>query len=169
MWYNVIKEDGILKMDTPVGKIPYEENKKYLNPDYVGVVEFQLTKNEVENQPPTNIKYYICKIGDKKNWSYVQTYEFIKLLYDINKAALFSILLREIAIELDKKYKDHIKNSEEIYVISITNGRIVKIDKKFIKNYNNFAAFRTMSDAKFAAKILRSCLREMFRGEKQKN
>lgn len=166
MWYNVIEEDGILKVDTPIGKIPYEENKKYLDPDYIGVVELQLIKNKVEKEIPTDIKYYICKVGDKMNWNYVRTFEFLKLLYKINKAAFFSTILREVAIELDKRYEDHIKNSEEIYIISLANGHICKMDKKFIRSYNNFAAFRNMEDAKFAAKILRNFLRSMFKSGK---
>lgn len=165
MYFNLIEENGILKIDTLIGKIPYEENKKYLNSDYVETVESQLNKNKVA----IDIKYYINKIANKMGWDYEDALGFLRCVDNISKSAFFSILLKEIAIELDKKYEDHIKYSDEIYVISITNGHIAKINKKFIKNYNNFAAFRTMDDAKLAAKILRPCLREMFKNGKQKD
>lgn len=81
-------------------------------------------------------------------------------------AAAFAIVLREIAIELDKKYEDHISNSPEIYSISLVDGRITKLYKSRIRSYKNFAAFRTIDDAKFACKVLREVLKDMFRDGK---
>lgn len=81
-------------------------------------------------------------------------------------AAAFAMVLREIAIELDKKYEDHISNSPEIYSISLTDGRITKLYKSSIRSYKNFAAFRTIDDAKFACKVLREVLKDMFRDGK---
>ena len=76
--------------------------------------------------------------------------------------AAFNIMVREIAIALDAKYPDHINKSEKIFTISPLDGRIHEICKAHIKNYRNFAAFRSVADAKFACRILRSCLREMY-------
>ena len=78
-------------------------------------------------------------------------------------AAAFSMVLREIAVELDKKYEDHIENSPEIYVISMLDGRITKANKAHIKNYRNFSAFRTIEDARIACRIVKPILKEMFK------
>ena len=75
------------------------------------------------------------------------------------------MVLREIAIELDKKYEDHIENSPEIYVISMLDGKIAKANKAHIKNYRNFAAFRTIEDAKIACRIVKPILKEMFKNK----
>lgn len=45
-------------------------------------------------------------------------------------------------------------------------GRITKANKAHIKNYRNFAAFRSVSDAKIACSIVRDVLKEMFKSGK---
>ncbi len=77
--------------------------------------------------------------------------------------AAFNVVAREIAIMLDTKYPDHINKSEKIYCISSLDGRIHEVCKKHIKNYRNFAAFRTIEDAKVACGILREYLKEAFK------
>ena len=67
---------------------------------------------------------------------------------------------------MDKKYEDHIENSPEIYVISLLDGRITKANKAHIKNYRNFAAFRTIGDAKIACNIVKELLKELFKSGK---
>lgn len=80
-------------------------------------------------------------------------------------------MLREVAIVLDEKYDNHIENSKEIYVISSLNGEISKVkDLNKIKNFKNFAAFRTLEDAITAKKILEEPMKQLFkRGGKQKD
>lgn len=79
-----------------------------------------------------------------------------------NKGAALSLVLREIAIVLDKQYKDNIRNAEELYGISFVTGKIVRINKASVRGYQGFAAFRTMEDAKTACRILKQVLRDMF-------
>ena len=95
--------------------------------------------------------------------SYVEAPNMENNVDAILPSAAFSMVLREIAIELDKKYKDHINNSPEIYVISLLNGKITKATKAHIKNYRNFAAFRSIEDAKIACRITKDILKEMFK------
>ena len=42
-------------------------------------------------------------------------------------------------------------------------GRITKANKAHIKNYRNFAGFRTIEDAKIGCTITRDILKEMFK------
>ena len=124
--------------------------------------EKPVTKAEI----PMEMEYYIQKIAEKLGWKVDKVYNYLNSVDTILPAAAFSMVLREIAIELDKKYKDHIEKSPEIYIISTLDGRITKANKAHIKNYRNFAAFRTIEDAKIACRITKDILKEMFKSGK---
>lgn len=123
-------------------------------------------KPVAETEVPMELEYYIQKIAEKHGWKIEKAYNYLNSVDAILPAAAFSMVLREIAIELDKKYEDHIEKSPEIYVISMFDGRITKANKAHIKNYRNFAAFRSVSDAKIACTITRDILKEMFKSGK---
>lgn len=131
-----------------------------------GIVTTAKPAKSVETEVPMELEYYIQKIADKLGWKVEKAYNYLNSVDAILPAAAFSMVLREIAIELDKKYEDHIEKSPEIYVISMLDGRITKANKAHIKNYRNFAAFRSVSDAKTACKITRDILKEMFKSGK---
>ena len=122
------------------------------------------TKGEV----PMDMDFYIEKIAARLGWKPERVYNYLNNVDSILPAAAFSMVLREIAVELDKKYEDHIENSPEIYVISMLDGRITKANKAYIKNYRNFAAFRTIEDAKIACRIVKPILKEMFKSKSGK-
>ena len=126
--------------------------------------EKSVTKAEI----PMEMEYYIQKIAEKLGWKVDKVYNYLNNIDTILPAAAFSMVLREIAIELDKKYKDHIEKSPEIYIISTLDGRITKANKAHIKNYRNFAAFRTIEDAKIACRITKDILKEMFKSKSEK-
>ena len=114
---------------------------------------------------PMDMNFYIEKIALRLGWEPKKVYNYLNNVDAIYPAAAFSIVLREIATELDKKYEDHIENSPEIYVISLLDGRITKANKAHIRNYRNFAAFRTIDDAKVACKIVKPIMKEIFKGK----
>lgn len=122
------------------------------------------TKGEI----PMDMNFYIEKIATRLGWKPEKVYNYLNNVDSILPAAAFSMVLREIAVELDKKYEDHIENSPEIYVISMLDGRITKANKACIKNYRNFAAFRTIEDAKIACRIVKPILKEMFKSKSGK-
>ena len=115
------------------------------------------------NEIPMDINFYIEKIAARLGWKPEKVYNYLNNVDSILPAAAFSMVLREIAVELDKKYEDHIENSPEIYVISMLDGRITKANKAHIKNYRNFSAFRTIEDARIACRIVKPILKEMFK------
>lgn len=131
-----------------------------------GIITTKPAKSVVETEVPMELEYYIQKIAERLGWKIEKAYNYLNSVDAILPAAAFSMVLREIAIELDKKYKDHIEKSPEIYVISMLDGRIIKVNKAHIKNYRNFAAFRTIEDAKIAYRITRDVLKEMFKSDK---
>lgn len=85
-----------------------------------------------------------------------------------NHWAVVQLLLKEIAIELDKKYDNHINKSEKIYAVSPQDGRIHEIDKSHIKNYKAFPAFRSIEDAKIACHLVKNHLKSIFGDDQEK-
>ena len=122
-------------------------------------------KHCAKSEVPMDLNFYIEKIATRLGWKPEKVYNYLNSVGSILPAAAFSMVLREIATELDKKYEDHIENSPEIYVISLLDGRITKANKAHIRNYRNFAAFRTIGDAKIACKIVKPILKEMFKSK----
>lgn len=113
-----------------------------------------------------SLDYYIEKLAKRLGWKVEKVYNYLNTIDSIYPIAAFSIILREVAIELDKKYEDHIEKSPKIYVISLLDGRITEVNKACIKNYRNFAAFRSVKDAKTACSIVREILKELFKSGK---
>lgn len=135
----------------------YEELNKFLPKEFAEIL-FCRTK------APMYIGYYIESLAKKMGWKPKKMTGYLDSLWKLNPSSAFSILLREIAIELDKQYKDHINTCKEFFVVSTMDGRIHKIPRAHVKNFRNFAAFRTEEDAKTACRILRGELKEMFKG-----
>jgi hypothetical protein len=98
----------------------------------------------------------------KTGWKIEKLSNILETLENANPWAVTQIILREIAIELDKKYEDHINKSEHIYAVSPQDGRIHEINKAHIKNYRAFPAFRTVEDAKIACSLVRENLKSIF-------
>ena len=92
----------------------------------------------------------------------------LDILEKANHWVVVQLLLKEIAIELDKKYDNHIKNSEKIYAISPQDGRIHEVDKSHIKNYRAFPAFRNIEDAKIACSLVKNSLKSIFGDDQEK-
>lgn len=152
-------------VDTFMGPIIVEEveiTEKTL-PKFIkeGVVSVQ------EEEPKcthANIDYYIKHLAERVNWKPENLLKYLENLASINEAAVFSILLREVAIVLDKKYPDHIERSKDIYFIGMADGEIHKMKELHkVKNFRNFAAFRTLEDCMQAKEILKPIMKGLFK------
>lgn len=90
--------------------------------------------------------------------------EFLAAMPDY---ARFSVILRAFAVLIDRKYPDHINNADvdKYFTIDMTNGRVCEVPKGKIKNFRNFAAFRSIDDIKIATKILRPFIKELWPNE----
>lgn len=113
----------------------------------------------------TDITSVIDRIALRLKWKPKRVEAFLNGAEEIMPMAAFSIVAREIAVMLDEKYPDHINQCEKVYIISTVDGRIHELNKNHIKNYHNFAAFRTVEDAKLCCSILKKPLKEMFGGK----
>lgn len=105
------------------------------------------------------------RLVEKTGWRIEKLSGIFTTLEEVNPWAVTQIFLKEIAIELDKKYKDHINNSEHIYAVSPQDGRIHEVNKSHIKNYKAFPAFRTVDDAKVACKIVKDIIKPIFNND----
>lgn len=119
-------------------------------------------KKEVVEVFDSYVGTYINKIARRLNWNAKKAENILNTVIDIYPAAAFSILLKEIAIQLDKQYEDHITKSPEIYVVSMFDGSIQACNKKGIRSFKNFAAFRTRKDAETAMMILAPFAEDLF-------
>lgn len=104
----------------------------------------------------------LLNLSKKTGWRLDKLNGILSTIDSINPWAATQIVLREIAIELDKKYEDHINKSKEIYAVSPQDGKIHKINKKTVKNYKAFPAFRNVEDAKIACNLIRENLKSIF-------
>lgn len=105
----------------------------------------------------------IMSIAKRLKWKVNNVFKYLDNLAYINEGAVLSILLREVAIILDRQYPDHIENSEKIYTIDMAKGEIVEVkDIHKIKNFRNFAAFRNIQDAITAKKVLKDFMLAAF-------
>ena len=121
--------------------------------------------NSTEGGTHLSIGFYVEHLADRIGWKMSNLVKYLDNLYKIYPTAVFQILLREVAIVLDQKYPDHIERSKEIWCISLATGEIGKVPENkrhLIRNFRNFAAFRTLDDAMAAKHILKVPMKELF-------
>lgn len=124
-----------------------------------GVIVEEGTDKGVDFDIPAAMIHLAKRIG----WSSNNLDKYLDSLYKINPAAVFSVLLKEVAIMLDERYPDHINKSKEIWVISTLDGEIKQVKELHkIKNFRNFAAFRSLDDALIAKKIMAPALQDLY-------
>lgn len=87
----------------------------------------------------------------------------LRAVYFTNKAAYYGMVLKEIALHLDKSYESHISESENLYTISAATGKPYYIEPGFLKTTSTVALFRTEVDAIIACKILSPLKKELFK------
>lgn len=131
--------------------------EKYLSNGVIKEVNKEYLPKHLD---PTSIYYYIGKILKKLDIDKVPEDANLKLLLIAKLFATYEfafkrILIREIAEELDSKYEGTIATSPEIWIIDLFTMKPVHIDKKYIKSYRDFSAFRTEEDAKFALNVMK--------------
>lgn len=120
-------------------------------------------KDESIGIPVITLDSCLESLAERIHWDVDNIYRYIDRLSGISMSAVVSVLLREVAIALDKQYPDHIENSKEIWVISMLNGEISRVkDLNRIKNFRNFSAFRNLEDAKYAKALMQPYFKQMF-------
>ena len=162
MGEKLIKVVELFGIPVPVAQV--EINKTTL-PDLIkhGIIVAEGSDSDIDITIEGAIQHLANRIG----WNKENLEKYFNNLYKISPAAVFEIVLKEVAILLDEKYPNHISNSKEIWVINKVNGEIQKLkDMSKIKSFQHFAAFRSLEDAKIACRITKDILKEMFKSGK---
>ncbi len=106
----------------------------------------------------------LCKEGNMTTTTAFKALDAIKV---VNKVSYFALLLKEVAIELDKSYENHISSSSTLFTISAKDGKPYAVNPETLKTTNTVALFRTKVDAIIACKILASLKKEVFSGRRK--
>lgn len=149
----------------PVSVAQVEVNETTL-PDLIkhGIVVAEGSDSDIDVTIESAVQHLANRIG----WNKENLEKYLNNLYKISPAAVFEIVLKEVAILLDERYPDHISNSKEIWVINKVNGEIQKLkDLSKIKSFQHFAAFRSLEDALVAKRVMAPALKDLY--GKQKN
>lgn len=161
----LIKVVELFGIPIPVAQI--EVNETTL-PDLTkhGIIEVTGSDNDIDT--PITIEKAVQHLANRIGWNEDNLGKYFNNLYKISPAAVFEIVLKEVAILLDEKYPDHISNSKEIWTINKASGEIQKIKNlSKIKNFQHFAAFRSLNDAIVAKSVMAPVLKDLY--GKQKN
>lgn len=149
----------------PIPVAGLEVNETTL-PDLIkqGIIVAEGSDSDIDITIEGAVQHLANRIG----WNRENLDRYFNNLCKISPAAVFEIILKEVAILLDEKYPDHISNSKEIWVINKVNGEAQKLkDLSKIKSFQHFAAFRSLEDALVAKRVLSPVLEDFY--GKQKN
>lgn len=114
-----------------------------------------------EGMSPANLlDSAIAKVARKMKCKEQEAKSFINTLFNLNPTCAFSLLLKEMAVILDKQYIDHIDSEVEVYVFNSVTGK-----KQLLMGHNNcktFAAFRTEEDIDLAISALEGWVKHIY-------
>lgn len=120
-----------------------------------------------DDKPDDNYEHLVAYALERiaANLGYDNPFELADLfdtMMESYPSTCIHIMLREIAIIIDERYKDNIRSCDEYYVLSSNLGRITKISKDRIKSFKAVALFRTLEDAREACKALKVPLKFVY-------
>lgn len=93
-------------------------------------------------------------LARKMNITREEVVTMVNNITKVNPMVAFSMLLKEIAIILDKRYSNHILESKYLYYIDTVTGDIEYLKDKCV-NSDTCSLFRCVLDAKFACILLK--------------
>lgn len=111
---------------------------------------------------PTDFDYYVAKLAKKLNVNLEDCGIMLNWLMPYAPATVFSLLAKQIALELDAKYEGHIGKSKELFGVELTTGYIIPIKITEKSHLKNIALFRSVDDALFAINVLKPVYMRMF-------
>lgn len=148
----------VFGLPIPVGEIVLDD-KALSDLIKQGVIVEEGADKGIDFDIPAAMVHLAKRIG----WNSNNLDKCLTNLYKISPAAVFSVLLKEVAIMLDERYPDHINKSKEIWIINTLDGEIKQVKELHkIKNFRNFAAFRSLDDALIAKKIMAPALQDLY-------
>ena len=162
MGEKLIKVVELFGIPVPVAQIEINETTL---PDLIkhGVIVAEGSDSDIDITIEGAVQHLVNRIG----WNKENLEKYFSNLYKISPAAVFEIVLKELAILLDEKYPGHISNSKEIWTINKASGEIQEIKNlSKIKSFQHFAAFRSLEDALVAKRVISPILEDLYGKQK---
>lgn len=127
------------------------------------MLDFLIKSGFVEQvDEPMDWFYYANHLADRMGANVEDLCADLSYLSNYHPMAFISVILREIALVMDRKYEGNIKDCQYVYSISSVTGEIRKIQTSDIKSFKGFAAFRYRKDATKATIILKEFFDKVF-------
>lgn len=134
-----------------------------------GMAIFLLNSGILTNEPPKantipeDFDYYVLKLAKKLKISPDDMTTILNILCSYTPVTAFSMLLKQIALEMDTKYGGHIKDSKELFAVDLASGNVVSVPQLRGTDCKNISLFRTPEDAAKAIKILWCIYKPMYK------
>lgn len=155
----------------PTGDKQFDESLKKAKEKLDKKVAEKMEKDAKELEQSI-IDWHLSKalesIAKKLKVSKDDAIKYIDDLIGLNPSAAFSLLLKMIAIQLNAKYNEPLKNLKHIYYISMLDGKTYPAYTSLV-NLKSFAAFRSTDDAFFARRCLKSLYNTVFNDKQESN
>ena len=113
-------------------------------------------------------EHYIKIIGNLLQADEATTILFLKKLYQLAPGSFYSLVLRIIAKEFDKKYENHIYDTDTIWMYSSLDSKIYPQATSPIKKvaFKYFAAFRSKEEAIKGVRLVSALKYYIFKWQK---
>lgn len=118
--------------------------------------------NKCPSKMPTDYNYYVAKLAKKLNVSTENCDSMLSRLMTYAPSVVFSLLAKQIALELDAKYEGHISKAKELFGVELTTGYIIPIKITESSHLKNIALFRSTVDVLFTINVLKPVYMRMF-------
>ena len=156
----IIKEVSFKKPEVLKKFKPKENNPSKILGDNIKIV---MEKTIME---PYHYHSILVSKMAKKGMNALIAEKALRIIKEINLSGYFSLILKEIALEMDSKYPDHISKSANFYTISSKDGKPYYVNINELKSIKSVALFRSEAEVIVACKILASLKKELFSGRK---
>ena len=114
-----------------------------------------IIRKKVGQEVPMYWKYYADNLAIRLGLTKDQTMWILDQLSSVMPAIVFQMLLKEIALHMERNEDISISKRKSIYVISLEDGKIYEKSTNGIKNFSTFSAFSSRENAEKAKKILK--------------
>ena len=111
--------------------------------------------------PQEMLEIVLNRVSKKLKMERAEGRNFINKVFTLNPSSAFSLLLKEIAVVLDKQYPDHISEVNTIYIFNAASGKIQQV-RNNLGCYKAFAAFRTREDIDLALSTLEGWVKHIY-------
>jgi len=106
------------------------------------------------------LKFYVRKVARRFGMSFPDAESMLNLFIEREPVIALSMLLKEMSLDMNKDVK--LSNLPKVYSLSTVDGGICEIQKKDVKTYAHFAAFKSKEQLLEACGLLKELLIKMY-------